>query len=218
MAGLILSHGSALQATDRPVSHLAFHSQPLRHLPSPPTRIVGSCIHEQDICQMPCPAIHVSARGVAENSTSTQCGSVNVTSPKSLASACTITPGLLYTPTMKPCEVDANWICHQHVAPLSLEARSRSQASDPEPSTHKTPQSKLAYLTCVHTLGTVAHGGILRGLNIRCGRATLAVSTTNHLNDRDTAANIRASTCDCGDYAKPMVPLITTVNSCASYC
>lgn len=99
---------------------------------------LASCIHEQYIFRMPCPAMHVSAHGVAESSTATR-GCVNVTSPKSLTSACTITPGLWHTATTKPCEVDADWICHQHVAPLSIEARSRSQASDPGPSTHTTP-------------------------------------------------------------------------------
>lgn len=40
----------------------------------------------------------------------------NVTLPKSLVRACTITPGLWHTATMNPCETDAYWICHQPVA------------------------------------------------------------------------------------------------------
>lgn len=66
---------------------------------------------------------------------------VNVTSPKSLVSACTVTPGLWYTATMKPCEVEADWICHQHLTPLSIKAKSRSQASDHESSAYTIPQS-----------------------------------------------------------------------------
>jgi hypothetical protein len=149
IAGLNLSHGSTLPATGRPASHLAFHSH-FSDTCRVRRRELSALTHTSKT-SVKCHARPFTFRLVGWPKARPRhiVALVNVTSPNSLASACTITPGLLYTVTMKPCEVDENWICHQHVAPLSIEARLRSQASYPESSMHTTPQSKLAYLTCV---------------------------------------------------------------------
>lgn len=89
-------------------------------------------------------------------------------------------------------------ICHQHVVPLSIKPRSRSQTSNQEVPTSTTPQSASGILLANDTTRLVVHGGILRNLNVRCGRATLAVSyrqgpatrnTSHHRSYRDTEPN-----------------------------